>query len=254
MKRSEHERIYLTTSRLTITMAAAILLAALTTSPAAAQTYTTLHNFTEGEDGGYPWAGITVGPNGDLYGAVEAAGQYDRGLIYRMQHAAGGWVFVPLYSFQLAPDGNIPIARVVFGPDGLLYGTTSAGGADNGGIVFRLQPPPNVCQSVSCPWIETVLYSFVGTIDGRNPSYGDLTFDQAGNIYGTTEYGGDMGHGVVFELSPSDGGWTESVLWNFGASSDGGQPISGVIFDTAGNLYGTTSKFGGPSGLGTAYE
>jgi hypothetical protein len=91
-----------------------------------------------------------------------------------------------------------------------------------------------------------VLYSFTGGADGAYPGYGDLSFDQAGNIYGTTGNGGSgrlrkLGCGVVFKLTRSGGGWTESVLWNFTGGNDGAGPLSGVIFDSVGNLYGTTS-------------
>jgi uncharacterized repeat protein (TIGR03803 family) len=115
-----------------------------------------------------------------------------------------GWIFSPLYSFgSQEHDGFYPLARVLFGPDGLLYGTTSYGGAFAYGTVFRLQPPATTCKSVLCPWIETVIYSFTGGADGGIPQYGDLAFDQAGNIYGTTYGGGASGDGVVFELTRS---------------------------------------------------
>jgi uncharacterized repeat protein (TIGR03803 family) len=82
---------------------------------------------------------------------------------------------------------------------------------------------------------------------------GDLVFDAQGNIYGTTAAGGANGQGVVFELSPSSGGWTKSVLYNFAGGRDGSAPYSGVIFDAAGNLYGTTT-LGGAHSVGTVYE
>jgi uncharacterized repeat protein (TIGR03803 family) len=102
---------------------------------------------------------------------------------------------------------------------------------------------------VICPWTETVIYTFNGA-DGSGPN-GPLVFDQAGNIYGTTFSGGADG-GVAFELTPSNGGWTESILWYFGVPM-GDLPESGVIFDSAGNLYGTT-RDGGASGGGVVYE
>jgi uncharacterized repeat protein (TIGR03803 family) len=142
---------------------------------------------------------------------------------------------------------------VVFGPGGLLYGTTSAGGAGGWGTVFSLQPPATACKAVLCPWVETTLYTFTGGDDGGDPLYGDLSFDQAGNIYGTTLAGGSSGEGVVFKLARSGSGWTESVLWSFTGDSDGGAPTAGVIFDTAGNLYGTTSA-GSSHFSGTVYE
>jgi uncharacterized repeat protein (TIGR03803 family) len=141
---------------------------------------------------------------------------------------------------------------VLFGPDGTLYGTTNAGGAEGYGTVFRLQPPRNACRTFLCPWTETVLYSFTNGSDGGSPQYGDLAFDRAGNIYGTASTGGTSRDGVVFKLTRSGNDWTESVVWSF-SFADGVAPLGGVIFDNAGNLYGTTSS-GGSNGYGTAYE
>jgi len=98
-----------------------------------------------------------------------------------------------------------------------------------------------------------VLYSFTGGADGAAPAYGDLVFDRAGNIYGTTFFGGSFGAGTVFKLTRSGSGWTESVLWTFTGNDDGGFPYSGVILDNAGNLYGATN-IGGAEYSGTVYE
>ncbi|MGA7463557.1 MAG: choice-of-anchor tandem repeat GloVer-containing protein [Candidatus Korobacteraceae bacterium] len=237
-------------------LAASFLTAAfllLLASTAQAQTYTVLHNLTGGIGGDTPLAGVTLDQQGRIYGTTEFGGSHQNGMVYRLAREGEGWVFSPIYSFgSQQDDGNDPIARVLFGPNGLLYGTTSLGGIQNKGTVFSLQPPPTACKSALCPWVETVLYSFTGGADGGDPFFGDLTFDQLGNIYGTTANSGNSGDGVVFKLTRSGGGWTESVLWNF-TGSDGGFPLSGVIFDSAGNLYGTTSS-GGGNGLGTVYE
>ncbi len=115
------------------------------------------------------------------------------------------------------------------------------GSYDGCGTVFRLSPPPAACKSATCPWTETLLYRFTGGSDGGYPGLGDLTFDHAGNLYGTTYNGGTDTGGVVYELTPSHGGWTEKVLYSFIDRSDGYSPMSGVIFDQAGNLYGTAS-------------
>ena len=96
-----------------------------------------------------------------------------------------------------------------------------------------------------------MLYAFKGSPDGANPEYGDLVFE-AGNIYGTTAYGGTSSVGTVYELMPSGSGYTESVIYNF-SGLDGRHPFSGVIFDQAGSLYGTTYD-GGPTGGGTVYQ
>jgi len=241
----------------TSAMARRVCLAAtfvILTALAHAQTLIVLHSLTGGTGGDTPLAGVTLDQQGRIYGTTIYGGSRTDGMVYRLVHQGEGWVFSPLYSFGLQQDdGNYPQARVLFGPDGLLYGTTAFGGAENEGTVFSLQPPPTACKSVLCPWVETILYSFTGGADGREPGFGDLTFDQAGDIYGTTDGGGNAGGGVVLELTRASGTWTESVLWNFTGGSDGGGPISGVIFDSAGNLYGSTN-YGGANNFGTVYE
>jgi uncharacterized repeat protein (TIGR03803 family) len=107
-----------------------------------------------------------------------------------------------------------------------------------------------VCTS--CPWTATVLYSFTGGADGLYPNAVDPVFDHAGNLYGTTESGGSNDDGVVFKLTPTSGGWSESVIHNFNGE-DGIFPASGVIFDSSGNLYGTTER-GGTYGKGTVFR
>lgn len=152
------------------------------------------------------------------------------------------------YRFH-GPDGQTPEARVVFGPDGALYGTTNAGGTEGQGVVFRLSPPARICAHVSCPWTETVLHSFGASGGGVRPGNGDLIFDQAGNIYGTTLDGGSYGNGAVYEISPSNGVWAESIIYSFrGTSEDGFNgsvgsfPYGSVTLDASGNLYSTASE------------
>ena len=161
---------------------------------------------------------------------------------------------------------------MTIGPDGSLYGTTYEGGGyqncDDGwitcGTVYKLSPPANACATALSLWTETILYRFTGLADGAYPA-GALVFDQAGNIYGTAGAGGncvpsDGGCGVVFKLTPSNGSWTESLLYKFTGVPDGMDPTSGVIFDNSGNLYGTTflggieGGFWGVYGNGTVFE
>jgi len=156
-----------------------------------------------------------------------------------------------LHRFKGSPDGAFPTAGLIFDAAGNLYGMTPYGGNPNDcqgaaqgaacGVVFKLTP------KADGSWTESVLHTFSGGSDGAEPQ-GGLIFDAAGNLYGTTYYGGNLndchgnGCGVVFRLAPKpDGGWTESVLHRFHGRSDGANPMSGVIFDAAGNLYGTTS-------------
>ena len=225
---------------------------------ASAQTWTVIHSFS-GPDGAYPGAGLTMDAAGNLYGTTSGGGAHDYGAVFKLTHKPSGWVLTPLYSFS-GPDGNGPSARVMIGPDGTLYGTTTYGGSAGYGTVFRLQPPAGFCRSFQCPWTETVLYSFQNGSDGGEPGYGDLALDQQGNIYGTTSQGGydgsscyGEGCGVVYKLSRAGGSWSYSVLYSFQGGDDGFRPYAGVVLDASGNLYGTTEA-GGPNGIGTVYK
>ena len=171
-----------------------------------------------------------------------------------MVNQGSSWRFETIHRFSGAGDGDYPIARVVFGPDGKLYGTTFEGGPGGNGTVFRLAQPPNACRYAPCPWTESTLYAFGLThdpTDGANPR-SDLIFDSTGNVYGTTTAGGDMsdtcygsGCGTAFELSPSQGTWSRTTLYSF-VNGDDHHPSGGLIFDRLGNLYGAT-----PQGIGS---
>jgi len=158
--------------------------------------------------------------------------------------AGGGWTERVLYSF--GADGIWPTAGLVFDAAGNLYGTTSFGGTVGWGTVFELTP------AGGGGWTEQVLHNFLGYSDGETP-YAGLIIDAVGNLYGTTSSGGTYGVGMVFELMPTAGGhWTEQVLHTFNFT-DGGAPYAGLIFDVAGNLYGTAGG-GGTYGDGTVFE
>src|SRR5215468_7698755 len=132
-----------------------------------------------------------------------------------------------LYSFSGGADGGQPGAGLIFDGAGNLYSTTSQGGTYGNGVVFEL------IHNSDGSWTEGVLYSFTGGSDGGTP-YSALTFDTKGNLYGTTSVGGTYGYGTVFQLTPSGGGWTETVIYSFTGGSDGANPWYGVIFDAAG--------------------
>jgi uncharacterized repeat protein (TIGR03803 family) len=243
-----------------LALAIVLTLTLILTTPAQAQSGSVIYNFTGGIDGAYPSAGLTVDAAGNLYGTTCGSGipwctgaSQGNGTVFRLSRNGSGWVFSTLYTFRGGSDGLAPLSRVIFGPDGSLYGTTVAGGIDGCGswfwslkgcgTVFKLTPPAQAAPSVMGGWTETVLYRFTGGVDGGNPAYGDLNFDQSGTIYGTTAIGGAYGAGAVYELTPARGGWTESVLYSFDSSREG-EPLSGVIFDESGKLYGT-ALFGG---------
>ena len=233
---------------------AAIFVAAIVSiPPAQAQTITVLHSFTAHGDGSTPIGGVTLDRAGNLYGTTKGDESGSPSTVFKMSHAGSGWILNTLYTFNHPNDATDVYAGVVFGPAGALYGTSYAGGQNSLGAVFALQPPATACKSASCPWTSTTLYSFEYGNDGIHPDLGNLVFDSAGNIYGTTYSGGTYVRGTVFKLARSGNGWTESLLYSFTGGSDGDFPYNGVAFDSAGNLYGTTSE-GGSYGYGTVYE
>ncbi len=213
---------------------------------AQAQTYTVLHSFN-GADGAAPAAGLTVAGPGTFYGTTSLGGVGCSGggcgTVFRLRQSDSGWVLTTLYNFTMGSDGYFPTSGVTIGGHGTLYGT-AAGGTGTGcvgsacGLVFNLKPPAVPCRTSLCSWTETVVHQFTGP-DGAGPE-GALVFDQAGALYGTAEIL-NSGAGAVFKLTPSGTGWTLSVLYAFHGGLDGEQPASGVIFDSAGNLYGTRS-------------
>lgn len=232
-----------------------------------AQTFTVLHNFTGGVDGNTPDTG-TVDAAGNFYGTTQSGGAAQHGTAFKLARSSGSWVLSTLYNFAGGNDGAAPRTGLTFGPDGSLYGATVDGGSQNCdqgcGTVYKLQPPVTFCRSILCYWNETVLYRFVaGGSDGAYPSSG-VTFDSTGNLYGTTEGGGNnglngycsyfYGCGIVYELSPSNGAWMETVLHIFTGGPDGKYPAGEVVIDHAGNVFGATQ---GPavSGVpGSIYE
>lgn len=147
-----------------------------------------------------------------------------------------------LYAFKGTPDGAVPTAGLVEDAHGNFYGTTVSGGVNNDGTVFELS------RGANGTWTETVLYSFSG-LDGQSP-VASVILDAAGNLYGTTAAGGAYGGGTAFEVSPSSTGWTETVLHSFGNGQDGWDPQAELVFDGAGNLYGTTQLGGAIFGRG----
>ena len=230
------------------------------TSTLAAAQERVLHNFN-GTDGDVPAAGLIFDNNGNLYGTTSQGGtgncyngygDIHCGTVFELSPIqGGGWTETVLYSFNWngnGTDGTAPLAGLIFDAAGNLYGTTYNGGTSADGTVFELTP------AAGGTWTEKVLWSFGNGTDGTAPLAG-LIFDAAGNLYGTTVSGGTYGNGTVFELTPAAGGtWTEKVLWSFGNGTDGYQPFAGLIFDAAGNLYGTTSEGGTYLYNGTVFE
>jgi uncharacterized repeat protein (TIGR03803 family) len=222
-----------------------------------AQTLTVLHAFTGSPHGSSPWAAPIEDSQGNFYGTTWAGGTLGFGTIYEVDSTGKE---TTLHNFAGGNDGSNPWAGLIMDAAGSLYGTTNTGGGAycfnnyGCGVVFKL--------SRGTPrWKETILYAFKGEPDGAHPGYGALILDRAGNLYGTTLYGGagycSTGCGIVFKLTHKSVIWQEQVLHTFTALSptDGATPYGGLVLDAAGNLYGTTSIGGNTScGCGTVYK
>lgn len=248
-----------------------ILLGAMVT--AQAQTFSVLHEFTGSVDGGNPYSSLVMDRSGSLYGVTpygghetcETSNGIGCGVAFKLEPKSGGWLFYPLYAFNGHGDGANPAGNLAIAPNGVLFGTTDAGGigscrdsfGDGCGTVFLLRPPAALCRSLLCPWDETQLYRFTGGDDGNDPWAGAV-LDQAGNVYGTNYAGGSSKWGVVFEVSPAGSGWTEATIHTFTSGNDGANPTTTPVFDGSGNLYGTTRVGGncsaGGTGCGTVFQ
>ena len=203
-------------------------------------TETVLHAFTGGSDGSGPGAGLSFDQQGNLYGMTPTGGRYGLGVVFQLRPAQRGPAdFHVLHAFAGKPDGSsASIGRLLVDGSGNLFGAATVGGANDQGEVFQLRRAP------SGQWRIKALYSFGGQPDAGYP-YGGLTFDTAGNLYGTTYYDGANDLGSVYQLHRGSGGvWTERVIYSFKGSADGSFSISNVVFDANGNLYGTTSEGG----------
>jgi len=221
-----------------------------------------LHSFNaNGTDGTGPADSLILDAAGNLYGTTWAGGGtgcsngWGCGTVFQLAPGGGGtWTESVLYSFcpsSECTDGATPFASLIFDGAGNLFGTTSAGGnpicSSGCGVVFRLT------MNSGGTWTEKVLHSFGKGKDAANP-YASLIFDAHGNLYGTTYQGGTYNAGTVYQLTPGVGGtWTEKVLHSFGKGTDGDNSYASLIFDKAGNLYGTTAG-GGTLGAGTAFK
>lgn len=224
----------------------------LTTARATAEEEKVLHNCgSRSNDGILPYAGLVSDAAGNLYGTTQEGGVYHLGTVFELSHTEGGfWTEKVLHNFGNKGDGEEPKGGLIFDAAGNLYGTTSQG-AHSGGVVFELSP------KTGGAWTEEILHTFKGAFnsgEGAAP-LSSLTFDAAGNLYGTTSAGGIGDEGTIFELTPTTSGpWTEKILQIFSNNgADGGSPQGNLIFDTLGNFYGTTVN-GGASGDGVVFE
>jgi uncharacterized repeat protein (TIGR03803 family) len=206
-------------------------------------TFSALNNYVN-SDGAYPTAGVIQGSDGALYGTTNGGGANGYGVVYKVN--PDGSNFQVLYTFTGGNDGAYPYAGVIQGRDGALYGTTY-GGFNNYGVVFKVNPDGSNFQ---------VLYTFSGGNDGAHPSAGVIQ-GRDGALYGTTEFGGANGYGVVYKVNPDGSNFqvlhTFSALDNNRDNPDGANPTAGVIQGSDGALYGTT-EFGGANGYGVVFK
>ncbi|HEY6763647.1 MAG TPA: choice-of-anchor tandem repeat GloVer-containing protein [Candidatus Sulfotelmatobacter sp.] len=241
----------------------------LSPSSSGTWTYTTLHTFTGDANGGSPFGGLVRDAAGNLYGTTAQGGNLTKcvgstyigqgcGVVFKLSPTASGhWQESVLYTFQGGTDGGNPLTDLIIDSAGNLYGTTEFGGSLSGcakmgcGVVYRL-------SHTGTGWHETVLRAFNFSVDGQYPR--DLVQDASGNIYGATFQGPNFvtcieGCGLVWRLSPTASGpWNETILYQFQGGNDGANPVGGLVLDAAGNLYGTTEEGGSSSSDGTVFE
>jgi uncharacterized repeat protein (TIGR03803 family) len=212
---------------------------------------TVLETFTVS---GYLAPGIVEDSAGNFYGTSYNYGP-TYGSIFQLTPGSGGWTENVIHIFSGGTDGGFPYGRLTLDQSGNIYGTAEEGGPTNRGIVFEFSP------SAGNTWIEKVLHNFTtGGTDGWQPS-ANLIFDSAGNLYSTTDNGGAPectkagGCGTVFELSPSTGGqWTEQILYTFGNGDENDVQPQDILFDSSGNIYGTTFEGGGELCCGSVFK
>jgi uncharacterized repeat protein (TIGR03803 family) len=235
------------------------------TAPSTSWTETILYSFIPAND--YPVAGLIRDASGNLYGTTEGDQSASFGTVFELSpptNSGDPWTQTTLYFFgSVEHDGITPFGGVISDAQGNLYGTTNQGGVISPvctsrlgcGTVFELARPTDPASN----WSEKTLYSFADGVDGALP-YAGVVADKAGNLYGTTYYGGDRGNGIVFELQPpvmQGGPWTEAILHRFAGGSDGQGPDAPLLITNKG-LFGSTAQGGGtcafPFTCGTIFQ
>jgi uncharacterized repeat protein (TIGR03803 family) len=246
---------------------AGFMIAVVPMQAAGAASYQDLYSFQPSgdlADGAVPNARLTAA-HGVFFGTTESGGTgtctntlglNGCGTVFELSQSNGAWTEKVIYNFQGGNDGALPFGHLIY-VHGALYGTTESGGGGSCevwgtgcGTIFELKKKGST-------WTETVIYRFTGGTDGADP-YAGLLADSAGALYGTTIFGGNdvqhcnegaegSGCGVLFSLTPSGSTWTESVLHTFVGGTDGANPLSDLMMDSAGTLYGVTA-YGGSEG------
>ena len=221
----------------------------LTATQAFGQHEKFLHSFgSTGTDGTQPRAGLVMDASGNFYGTTSTGGTGGIGTVFEISpKTGGGWSYKVIHNFaNNGLDGNYPNGSLIIDASGNLYGTTRQGGFQGLGMVFEM------VKGSAGTWTEKVLHGFRDSNDGLFPFSG-LVSDASGNLYGTTLEGGTGDVGTVYELSPTTSGpWTENILFAF-SGANGDHPECALVFDSLGNLYGTT-ELGGANGYGSVFE
>jgi len=198
--------------------------------------YTRLHNFNTNEP--YPTTNLVIPASGNIYGG-------DQNGIFVLQFRNGKWSEHTAYTFRKKTDGFVPHGDLVFDPHGNLYGTTSVGGAFNFGAAY-------VLTNVNGKWTSTVMHSFGEGQDGRG-SLSGVTITPTGSVVGTTTAGGAYNRGIIYELTPNNTGWRETILHSFAGGTDGNRPVGGLFVESSGTIDGTTYD-GGARHQGIAFQ
>jgi uncharacterized repeat protein (TIGR03803 family) len=212
-------------------------------------TQSVIYNFTGGKDGYEPGGGVTFDRQGNMYGTTPVGGAKGFGTIWELHpQATGNWQFRLVHTFTGGADGGTGSAgRFLIDKAGNLYNVATVGGAYGSGTAYELSPV------AGGKWKFTLLYAFKGQPDAGFP-YGGLSMDAKGNLYGTTYYDGANDLGSVYRLSRQGNAWRENVLYSFKGGSDGNNSISNLVFDSAGNMYGTTSEGGAGCSCGVIFK
>lgn len=206
-------------------------------------TQSVIHAFTGGADGSGAGSPLIFDKRGNVYGMAPAGGSgcfgSGCGTVFRLQpNATGQWTFKVLHTFTGGADGfGGSAGRLLLGHAGHLFGVATNGGANSQGVAFELIPTP------TGEWKFETIYAFGGSPDAGSP-FGGLIADKFGHLYGTTYFGGTSGLGAVYKLQRNGTLWNETVLYSFQGGIDGDSPLSTLVFDAVGDLYGTTSLDG----------
>jgi len=220
----------------------------LSLSAHAADKYTIVRNFNENSGGVLPAGALLMDDAGNLFGTNTQGGSHNSGTVFELTpKAGGGWTYTVLFQCGSTSDCSLPVGSLVMDQAGNLYGSSLFG------RVFQI-------TKTGSNWTANVLHNF--GVQSAPPS--PVILDAAGNLYGINPTGGKSNLGFVFELSPSASGWTVAHLHDFNGtdgaaiSSNTENQVAGLVFDTAGNLYGTTVAGGTSSkcsgGCGVVFQ